>query len=204
MTAEEPFLRKAVVFASALVYWGGVLLQARRVRRHIGRSPNLKPRGLKERLLWVGWFLVISAWLGQPFLIRGEGSSPLIRLEPSLLSPATLIAGLVLVLAGYACTHWCYVAMGNQWRIGINHKERNPLVTRGPYRRVRHPIYLFQVVMLAGVALLLPTVLSFAVLLVHLVCVWIKATDEEKYLLGIHGEEYRAYLDRTGRLLPKP
>jgi len=204
MSAEELFVRKAASFGSALVYWGGVLIQARRVRKHIGRSPNLKPGGVKERLLWVGWFLVIVAWLGQPFLIRGQGSPPMIRLEPALLNPATLIAGLALVLAGYACTHWCYVAMGDQWRIGINQKEKNPLVTRGPYRRVRHPIYLFQVVMLAGVALLLPTVLSVAVLLVHLVCVWIKATDEESYLLGIHGEEYRAYLDRTGRLLPKP
>lgn len=204
MTAEELFLRKAAAFGSALVYWGGVMIHARRVRKHIGRSPNLKPRGLKERLLWVGWFLVIIAWLGQPFLIRGQGSTQWIRLEPSLLNTPTLIAGLALVLAGYACTHWCYVAMGDQWRIGINQKEKNPLVTGGPYRRVRHPIYLFQVVMLAGVALLLPTVLSLAVLLVHLVCVWIKATDEETYLLGIHGEEYRAYLDRTGRLLPKP
>jgi protein-S-isoprenylcysteine O-methyltransferase Ste14 len=32
---------------------------------------------------------------------------------------------------------------------------------------VRHPIYLFQIVMLAGAALLLPTPVSFAVLVIH-------------------------------------
>src|SRR5262245_3715727 len=203
MSAEELFIRKAVVFGSALVYWGGVLIQARRVRKHIGRSPNLKPRGLKEQLLWLGWFLVIMMWMGQPFVAGEKAFGPLLRLEPSLLNLGTLVAGLALVVGGYAGTHWCYVAMGDQWRIGINRKEKNPLVTRGPYRRMRHPIYSFQVVMLVGTVLLLPTILSLAVLLVHVACVSIKATDEETYLLGVHGQVYREYLDHTGRLLPK-
>jgi protein-S-isoprenylcysteine O-methyltransferase Ste14 len=87
--------------------------------------------------------------------------------------------------------------------MGINRKEKNALVTRGPFGVVRHPIYLFQIVMLAGAALLLPTWLSLLIVLVHAVCVLIKATDEESYLLTAHGDEYRAYRSRTGRLFPK-
>jgi protein-S-isoprenylcysteine O-methyltransferase Ste14 len=68
---------------------------------------------------------------------------------------------------------------------------------------VRHPIYLFQIVMLAGAALLLPTVLSLLALILHVVCVWIKAADEEAYLLTVHGDIYREYLSRTGRLIPR-
>jgi len=108
-----------------------------------------------------------------------------------------------LVLAGYAATLWCYAIMGDTWRIGIDQNEKNPLVTRGPYRLVRHPIYLFQIVMLAGVALLLPTCLSLIVLIFHVVCVLIKAADEESYLITVHGKTYRDYLSRTGRLLPR-
>ena len=63
MPAETLFLNRAVVFASVLVYWGGVLVQARRVRRRIGKSPNLNPRGTKERLLWAGWMFVIIGWV---------------------------------------------------------------------------------------------------------------------------------------------
>ena len=77
------------------------------------------------------------------------------------------------------------------------------LINRGPYRWVRHPIYLFQIVMLAGAALLLPTLLSFVILATHYICVLIKAGDEEKYLTGVHGEAYRGYLSRTGGLFPK-
>ena len=105
--------------------------------------------------------------------------------------------------AGYAGTLWCYAAMGNTWRIGINRREKNPLVTQGPYRVVRHPIYLFQIVMLVGVLLLLPTVLSVSILVIHLLCVLAKSSDEESYLLTVHSDEYRDYLARTGRLFPK-
>src|SRR5205823_2777842 len=162
-----------------------------------------KPRGLKERLLWAGWFIVILAWIFQPLLIPASGTgSPKQRwildfgLWTSLLNSWTLVAGMFLVIAGYAGTLWCYRAMGDSWRIGVNETEKNALITLGPYRTIRHPIYLFQIVMLAGAFLLLPTILSAAILLFHFVCVLIKAADEEAYLLAIHGQPYREYLSQ--------
>ena len=202
MTTDELQLRRVVVSVSGLLYWGGVLIQARRVRKQIGQSPNLKPRGPKEKALWLGWFLVIVVWVGQPFLVGAEASQPLSLLR-ALLQPAGLLLGLILVVLGYVCTLWCYAAMGNTWRIGINAKEKTTLVSRGPYRHVRHPIYLFQIVMLAGAVLLLPTLASIAILVLHCVCVLIKAADEEDYLTTVHGEAYRDYRNRTGRLFPR-
>jgi protein-S-isoprenylcysteine O-methyltransferase Ste14 len=203
MIPEDLFLRRVLVIGSALVYWVGVWLQARRLRRRIGRSPNLKPRGAKERLLWAGWVLVVAVWLGQPFLAGGADSSFAWRFAPSVLHPAGFVAGLGLVVVGYAGTLWCYAAMGDAWRIGVNRKEKTALVAVGPYRFVRHPIYLFQIVMLAGVVLLLPTALSLFILALHFCCVRIKAADEESYLLDLHHEAYRNYLRCTGRLIPK-
>jgi protein-S-isoprenylcysteine O-methyltransferase Ste14 len=203
MAADDLFLRRAIVFGSAIVYWIGVFIQARRIRRQIGRSPNVKPRGPKEKVLWVGWFLVIAVWLGQPFAIGNDVLPAALRPAAPLLYRATLLFGSALIVAGYAGTLWCYSIMGDSWRMGINRKEQNALVTRGPFGVVRHPIYLFQIVMLVGAALLLPTWLSLLIVLVHVVCVLIKATDEESYLLTVHGDEYRAYRSRTGRLFPK-
>lgn len=202
MTVEEPYLRRAIVLASALVYWGGVWFQARRVRRHIGRSPNVRPRGLKERLLWSGWCLIAVGWMALAFVIRPDTGFILTRLQSSLLHPTTLVAGLLLIVSGYAGTLWCYASMGDRWRMGIDREERNTLVTRGPYAAVRHPIYSFQLLMLAGAGVLLPAGLPATLLCIHLLCIWIKALDEEAYLLKIHGNDYRAYMERTGRLLP--
>ena len=203
MTPEELFFRRVVVSASGLLYWGGVLIQARRVRKQIGRSPNLKPRGSREKALWIGWFIVILTWIGQPFLINSNTSSPALHVFDSLPHLVGLILGLSLVAMGYVGTLWCYMAMGDTWRIGINAKEKTTLVSNGPYLWVRHPIYLFQIVMLAGAALLLPTAASFGILAIHYFCVQIKAADEEKYLETVHGEAYRNYQSRTGGLFPK-
>jgi protein-S-isoprenylcysteine O-methyltransferase Ste14 len=107
-----------------------------------------------------------------------------------------------LIVAGYAATLWCYAAMGAAWRIGIDQKGTSKLVQSGPYRLIRHPIYGFQMTMLIGAALLLPTWISLAILVIHYVCASIKAVDEERHLTGVFGEEYRDYMKRTGRFLP--
>jgi protein-S-isoprenylcysteine O-methyltransferase Ste14 len=203
MTAEELQLRRLVVCASGLIYWGGVLIQARRIRKQIGRSPNLRPRGTREKALWFGWFVVILTWIGQPWLVALPATKPGFTLLSGLLHPASLVVGMVLVVLGYAGTLWTYAAMGDTWRIGINPKERTALVRHGPYHWIRHPIYSLQIVMLAGAALLLPTPVSFAMLATHYICVLIKARDEEKYLTSVHGDVYRDFLARTGRLFPR-
>jgi len=147
--------------------------------------------------------LVILVWVGQSLVVRTESSWTGVVFFPALLNLPLLVTGIALVAGGYACTLWCYAAMGNTWRIGVNANEKTTLVERGPYRVIRHPIYAFQLVMLAGAALLLPTVLSFAILVLHLICALIKAADEENYLKTVHGQVYLDYMSRTGRLMPR-
>jgi protein-S-isoprenylcysteine O-methyltransferase Ste14 len=106
-------------------------------------------------------------------------------------------------LSGHAGTLWCYAVLGDNWRIGINRKETTALITNGPYKFVRHPIYFFQIMILIGIVFLLPTPFSFMILLIHIACVVMKALDEEAYLKNIHGHEYLTYLTQTGMLLPR-
>lgn len=202
MPTDELFVRQAVVLAIALIYWAGVVVQARRVRRSIGRQPNVRPRGSREKLLWLGWVLVVLTWMALPFVVSYESSNALLRLSPFVHQTAGLVAGVVLVVVGYAGTHWCYASMGDTWRMGVIRGEKTTLVTHGPYRAVRHPIYLFQVVILIGVTVLLPAALALIMLTVHLICVWVKTADEEAHLVKVHGQSYQDYRARTGRLLP--
>jgi protein-S-isoprenylcysteine O-methyltransferase Ste14 len=89
-------------------------------------------------------------WFVQPFGAGSDRAGLWLRLHPALVHLPTLVFGTLLVVAGYVGTLWCYAAMGDAWRMGINRKEKSALVSRGPYRLVRHPIYLFQISMLAG------------------------------------------------------
>jgi len=68
---------------------------------------------------------------------------------------------------------------------------------------MRHPIYSFQMVMLAGAALLLPTPVSLAILVLHFICASIKAGDEEVHMTAVFGGEYREYMTRSGRFFPR-
>ena len=203
MATDGLTLNRAVVLCSGALYWAGVWVQSRRVRRRIGRSPNVKPRGVKERLLWAGWALVVVAWLALPFLSGRATWLPGSNLIGGLVRPVGTALGMLMMAAGYAGTLWCYIAMGNDWRMGINRTENTHLVTHGPYHLVRHPIYGFQWLMVVGIVLLLPSVLSFLVLVVHLVCVLTKAADEEAHLQTLLGQGYEDYFARTGRWLPR-
>ena len=202
MHLEHSLLRGLAVAGSGVVYWAGVFIQGRRVRRHIGRSPNLKPLGAKEQVLWVGWVLVSIGWIVQPLVALGRHPWPGFRACPEFAA-AGLVVGLALLAAGYAGTLWCYSAMGDAWRIGVNRAEKNALVVCGPYAYVRHPIYLFQMVMLSGVLCLLPTVASLAMLVIHALCAWTKALDEEAHQVRVHSADYQRYVARTGRFVPR-
>jgi protein-S-isoprenylcysteine O-methyltransferase Ste14 len=203
MSPEELQWRRTIVCGSGLLYWAGVLIQARRVRSLIGHSPNVRPRGARENILWFGWFLVILVWIGQPLLLGTKANLPGLSLLRNLLHPMSLVLGSTLVTLGYAGTLWTYAVMGNSWRMGVDPNERTVLVCDGPFRWVRHPIYILQVMMLSGAALLLPTPVSFATIALHYVCVRFKAGDEERHLEIIHGGAYREYSSHTGRLFPR-
>ena len=79
--------------------------------------------------------------------------------------------------------------------------EARRLVTRGPYALVRHPLYLGEIVALAGVALQYWSV--WALLLWGLVCVFqLQRMKYEERVLSEVFPEYQDYMTRTARLLP--
>jgi protein-S-isoprenylcysteine O-methyltransferase Ste14 len=51
--------------------------------------------------------------------------------------------------------------------------------------------------------LVLPTLLMLGVGVIHLLLLQWEAGREERYLLALHGEDYRVYRSRTGRFLPR-
>lgn len=182
-----------MVPASAAVYWAGVSLRALQIKRRTGRLPDVRPRSVKEKALWAGWALVVAGWAASPFW----------GVQSSLESPTAQAAGLGAILLGLAGTVWCHASMGDAWRVSIGGPQKTPLITCGPYSRLRHPLYFFQIVILAGVFLLAPSPLSLAVLILHRLLVGVKMADEERHLEEVHGSLYKEYRARTGALWPR-
>lgn len=92
--------------------------------------------------------------------------------------------------------------MGASWRIGVP-GEPTKLVTSGPYKYIRNPIYTGFLAAESGLVLLLPSVASAVVLAVSIITILEWTRVEELQQLEMHGAEYKQYRAATGRFLPR-
>ena len=117
--------------------------------------------------------------------------------------PPVRWGGVLLVFLGIAITIGSQAAMGRSWRADVDPSARTALVTTGPFRLVRNPVFSGSAVTVVGLALVVPNVVSLLMLVAFLAGLEIQVRlVEEPYLLRIHGEAYRAYAARTGRFVP--
>ena len=122
---------------------------------------------------------------------------------PLLDQPVVRWAGVALVVLGIAVTTGSQIAMGGSWRADVDPDARTQLVTGGPFRFVRNPVFTGSAVTVLGLALVVPNVVSLLMLVAFLAGLEIQVRMvEEPYLLRVHGDAYRAYARRTGRFVP--
>lgn len=111
---------------------------------------------------------------------------------------ALLLAGDGLALAGVA---WLLVSVLTLGRCFGILPEARGLVTRGPYRLVRHPVYLGELAACAGLVLGALGPWNLACFAVLCAAQWIRMGLEEQ-ALAREFPEYRSYAARTPRLIP--
>ena len=92
--------------------------------------------------------------------------------------------------------------MGNSWRIGIDPKEKNTLITDGPFKRIRHPIYALSMLLMLGSLLSVQTPAMAVLFCIHWIIFTLEAIREERYLTNIYGVTYQQYINQTNRFLP--
>ena len=114
------------------------------------------------------------------------------------------VFGIVVAGAGLLLGVTAQRAMGRSWRIGVDETETTELVTDGPFRLVRNPIFTALMMIQAGTAAMAPTWLSLAGTgLMILACQAQTRLVEEPYLLRSHDTAYRAYAAGAGRFVPR-
>lgn len=182
----------------ALAFAGRALLQLVRT----GSTGITGPSGAPGSIEWSAGFLFLLALalgVAAPVLDLADAVGPI---EPLDATPVN-VTGIVLFALGLAGTLGAQLAMGRSWRIGVDESERTQLVTGGPFRLVRNPIYSAMIPTVAGLALLVPSVVALAgVALLAIALEMQVRLVEEPHLLRVHGNEYAAYARRVGRFAP--
>jgi protein-S-isoprenylcysteine O-methyltransferase Ste14 len=140
--------------------------------------------------------------IGVAILLLAVVRTPLLR-EHSLTvhNPLVQSVGLALLLLGLATAIWARVHIGANWGTPMSQRVEPDLVTSGPYRYVRHPIYSGVLVALVGTALASSLYWLVAVGLVGVYFVY-SATVEERAMTDQFPTQYPGYRSRTRMLIP--
>jgi len=140
----------------------------------------------------------LSAWL---MLGRGVPTEFLNRnIVPP--RPELLIAGTVLVVAGLGFAIWARRHLGTNWSAPVSVKEDHELVTSGPYRFVRHPIYSGILLALLGTALAVGRTRGAIALVLAFAGFWQKLVLEERWMVETFGSAYTQYQTEVVALIP--
>jgi protein-S-isoprenylcysteine O-methyltransferase Ste14 len=189
-----PALAKAVWAILAVGWYLIRIPYERRARRTPVRRSGRGPRE---------WALLAISFTGLgvlPLLYVAAGF-PKAATYP--FQPALGWLGAGLALAALAMFRLTHRALGRNWSVSLDVREAHRLVTQGVYARVRHPMYTgFWLWAFAQAALLPNWVAGLSGLLGFGTLYAFRVGREEKLMLEAFGDEYRAYMARTARLVP--
>ncbi len=99
--------------------------------------------------------------------------------------------------------YWIFASIGNNISPTQATRENHQLVTHGPYHWVRHPLYSTGFVMVVCLTLITSLWWLGVGMLTPLGILLLRTSKEEARLIETFGDEYREYMQRTGRFFPR-
>jgi protein-S-isoprenylcysteine O-methyltransferase Ste14 len=98
---------------------------------------------------------------------------------------------------------WTFRCLGKNLTDTVVTRQRHTLVMHGPYRWVRHPFYDSGALLVVAVSLIAANWFIFMAGVVVLFLLIVRTRTEEQHLVARFGDSYRAYVEGTGRFLPR-
>lgn len=152
------------------------------------------------------WFWILMGIAGPPLTLACLA----FLLQPRWVAfaqvelPAWIrLAGAPLAIAGLALFKWMFIHLGLNVTSTSMPRAQATLITSGPYRWVRHPMYSTVLILVLAVTLLTANlVVAFGGLGMFALLI-ARSRLEEQRLVEKFGDAYRAYQRRTGRVVPR-
>ena len=190
------FLLSWIIFGGIRIYYGHESPWAKQSRSE--RFESIREDGLAGGIfllvLFYSFFFVTFLYLID---------FPLISWSYFPLLPEIRVLGVILGILSFPYIYWANKTLGNAFSATIQTQEASMLVTKGPYARIRHPIYSSHTLFNFGMVLVSANLLILAYLLVGMPFTYKRMFKEEENLIQNFGEEYEEYMKRTGRIFPK-
>jgi protein-S-isoprenylcysteine O-methyltransferase Ste14 len=173
---------RLAVGAAWLVFWAYWIAAAR----------GAKPGTHKQQALGVQ----IVVWATAILVVRVFHPDGL-----TVHAPAVAAVGALLTAVGLGFAVWARVHLGRNWGLPTTVKHEPELVTSGPYRLVRHPIYTGLLLAFLGTTLV-TSLIALVLVSAFGASFYRSARVEERRLAAAFPVDYPVYRDRTKMLIP--
>jgi len=173
---------KTTILIAWVAFWAYWFVAAASSKQG-SRTRRGRPAGL---LVFILWFV----------LTRVFGANSL-----TVHSPIVRAVGVVLFVSGLSLAVWARIYLGRNWGMPMTQKDDPELVTSGPYRFVRHPIYSGILLAVLGTALAtnLYWLIACAVMGAYFIY---SARVEEQLMSASFPDTYASYRLKTKMLIP--
>jgi protein-S-isoprenylcysteine O-methyltransferase Ste14 len=180
-----------------------VILTGVRFTKRTAERSSRKSRLAYGIPLFFSVFLLING-VGNQNVNRAGIGLPFNYLHISLLPDTVLVplVGGIVVMLGLFLGLWARITLGSNWSGSVTFKEHHELIQKGPYARVRHPMYSAFLFMYLGTAMFLGTLGGFIGLPLFFLGCWIKLQQEESLMMKHFSEQYTEYRKRVKALIP--
>ncbi len=176
-----------ILWGIGIAYW---IIKAGGNKKTIRRVPP-GPRLVALSLLVLAWYILLRSnreWTTRALLPQND---------------LTHMAGVALCAAGVAIAIWARYTLGRNWSGVPTVKENHELITSGPYRFVRHPIYTgILLATLASAFVATGRLGGLVFFLVLAVMLHFKSLIEEKFMVESFPQAYPEYRRRTKAIIP--
>lgn len=161
--------------------------------RHAVRGEN-RDRGSKAVIFAFSFVALALAFAG-PYLLPSA--------DTALASAPVFWAAMVLFWSGTILYPWSVLTLGSFFRTSVQLLDGQSLVTRGPYRYLRHPAYTAGILIFSGIGLAIGNWFSFLESFVILLLAYAWRIRVEEQALGERfGAEFEAHRRRTWAVIP--
>ena len=154
-----------------------------------------------------GWFILLT--------LRPAGLLFMVSLVAYAVNPANLAwsavplprpvrwLGVALYILSTGLLLWTLRTLGPNLTDTVVTRRAHTLVTRGPYRWVRHPFYVCVALLAIGSTLAAASWFLGLLAVTFLSLIVMRTSIEEEKLVARFGDSYREYMRQTGRFWPK-
>jgi protein-S-isoprenylcysteine O-methyltransferase Ste14 len=169
---------------------------AHRGGRYQYREKHLVATEAFRKGIGLPWFLAILCFVFKPAWVDWAGFALPLWLRST---------GLALGLLGLGGVWWTELILGANFNTALHLRDAHTLVTSGPHHYIRHPMYTAIAVFGLGMFVLAPAnwLIMVPGVAAFLGLMALRVKHEEDVMLERFGEAYRAYMERTGRFLPR-